>query len=456
MSKAILLTTGWSENYWKDSNQINFTSSLSNLTSINLETLANSCPLVGIGIYGNAKGKDFSYKPIEYIQISKIAIYDEKQYFYFERIGTSSILSSTLKAKLLAREFVTTLSHDRLLQILTDLGEKPPADWLKLLHHPTQTNGHKHIIEEKPSEFTIHDGERFRSNSEKKIYEVLKKKKVLFFVNPSARLGGQNLKREPDFLVCQEGKWGVLEVNGDEFHPNAAKDHDRARLFKDYGLFFIEAFSADECTNKPEWVVERFLNLLTKSSISQHVHLQEEFNATNTELKNQLNQAKQKVQLLQSQFESVQTSKADEITQLRIQLEQTSQKIESLQKQLNSTQANKIEEIRKLAESSEQVKKSYQNQLATLHANKTNELNKLTMELDESKKHIQSLQNEFALGNNTFESENHKLITELKQKTRTIQELEEQLKPDWVVYILVGLVILAAFLAGMAIMVAVS
>jgi len=206
MNTALLLTTGWTENFWQDRKVIDFGFNFSNLTSIDLVTLANSCPLVGIGIYGNAKGHDFSYKPVEYIRIDKITTHDKKQYFYFERIGTSSILSSTFKAKLLARELVTKLPHEALLKILTDLGEKPPADWLKLLHNPTPTNGHKHVIEEEPSKFTIHDGVTFRSNTESRIYEAFKKKNVLFFVNPPAILGGQGKKREPDFLVCQDGK----------------------------------------------------------------------------------------------------------------------------------------------------------------------------------------------------------------------------------------------------------
>jgi len=60
-----------------------------------------------------------------------------------------------------------------------------------------------------------HDGLRFRSKSEIKIYDELKKRHVLFFANATAVLGGKNTKREPDFLICQNGKWGILEVIGE-------------------------------------------------------------------------------------------------------------------------------------------------------------------------------------------------------------------------------------------------
>ena len=111
-----------------------------------------------------------------------------------------------------------------------------------------------------------YDGLRFRSRSEIKVYEALKKRSVLFFANATAVLGGKDVKREPDFLVCQNGKWGILEVMGEQYHPTttAMRDHDRARLFKDYGLFYIEFYDATKCYNNPEGVVDDFLERLSK------------------------------------------------------------------------------------------------------------------------------------------------------------------------------------------------
>jgi hypothetical protein len=111
-----------------------------------------------------------------------------------------------------------------------------------------------------------HDGLRFRSRAETRVYDALKGRHVLFFPNAAAILGGKqgDEKREPDFLVCAGGKWGVLEVMGERYHPGAtaARDHERARLFKDYGLHFIEFYDAARCGLEPEAVVDDFLRRL--------------------------------------------------------------------------------------------------------------------------------------------------------------------------------------------------
>ena len=60
-------------------------------------------------------------------------------------------------------------------------------------------------------------------------------------------------------VVC-EGKTGILEVNGP--HHTADADHERARLFKQHGIAVVEHFTASECHDMPDDVVERFLRLL--------------------------------------------------------------------------------------------------------------------------------------------------------------------------------------------------
>ncbi len=53
---------------------------------------------------------------------------------------------------------------------------------------------------------------------------------------------------------------------GEQYHPSttAMRDHDRARLFKDYGLFYIEFYDAAMRYNDPDRVVDDFLNRLLK------------------------------------------------------------------------------------------------------------------------------------------------------------------------------------------------
>jgi hypothetical protein len=118
------------------------------------------------------------------------------------------------------------------------------------------------------TESTIdHDDLRFRSGAEVAIYDELCKRSLLFFPNAAAVLCrglGRKEKREPDFLICHKGKWGILEVMGDAYHKNAAKDHERARLFKLAGVLCVEFFSADDCINSPSWVVDKFLSILSQ------------------------------------------------------------------------------------------------------------------------------------------------------------------------------------------------
>ena len=116
------------------------------------------------------------------------------------------------------------------------------------------------------TEMTVkYDELSFRSRAEIAVYDDLKKRGLLFFPNAAAVLGGNNPeKREPDFLICNKGKWGILEVMGDAWHTTATKDHDRARLFKNHGVLCVEFFNASECTTNPSNVVDRFLGILSQ------------------------------------------------------------------------------------------------------------------------------------------------------------------------------------------------
>jgi len=107
---------------------------------------------------------------------------------------------------------------------------------------------------------------RFRSESEVKIAEALDKVGVFFIPNCKARLTTPEGRRnkEPDFIICHGGKWGILEVDGEPYHPptRTVEDHRRDRYFKEHGINLVEHFDATECYNKPDDVVGRFLKLL--------------------------------------------------------------------------------------------------------------------------------------------------------------------------------------------------
>ncbi len=110
---------------------------------------------------------------------------------------------------------------------------------------------------------------RFRSQSEVRIAIALDRAGALFLPNCKARLttpqGREN--REPDFLVCYEGKWGILEVDGEPFHPpsRTVQDHERDRLFKSHGIRIVEHFDASECFENAKVVVDGFLDILKRS-----------------------------------------------------------------------------------------------------------------------------------------------------------------------------------------------
>lgn len=107
----------------------------------------------------------------------------------------------------------------------------------------------------------------FRSQTEIKIAEALDRTGVLFYPNSKARLNQAELRvnKESDFLVFHAGKFGILEVDGRDYHQIAADDHERDRLFKRHGIRVIERFDATRCWSAPEQVVEEFLEILSQA-----------------------------------------------------------------------------------------------------------------------------------------------------------------------------------------------
>ena len=117
------------------------------------------------------------------------------------------------------------------------------------------------------SNSTIHTWEnlRFRSKTEIKIAEALDRTGVLFVPNSLARLntakGREN--KEADFLICYNGKWGVLEVDG-PFHTaeRRVEEQERERIFKKNGIKVVERFDSERCYNHPDEVVQEFFKMI--------------------------------------------------------------------------------------------------------------------------------------------------------------------------------------------------
>lgn len=164
------------------------------------------------------------------------------------------------------QEALTATLNGQPYLLMTDmiLPEVAP-DWREKLLKATQVQKVDNQGNNAPYEW---NDLRFRSKSEIKIAQALDKTGVLFFPNCKARLGSISGRenREADFLICYEGKWGILEVDGEIFHSTAAKDHGRDRLFRSYGVRVIERFTADQCYNNPDAVVRQFLTILKKNA----------------------------------------------------------------------------------------------------------------------------------------------------------------------------------------------
>ena len=111
-------------------------------------------------------------------------------------------------------------------------------------------------------------GLRFRSESEIRIAQALDRAGVMYVPNCRARIGSTERRRncEADFLVMLDGKWGVLEVDGEQWHAGlASRDHERDRPFHFHGAHKVQRFDAGECFENPDGVVRKFLALLRRS-----------------------------------------------------------------------------------------------------------------------------------------------------------------------------------------------
>ena len=106
----------------------------------------------------------------------------------------------------------------------------------------------------------------YASQSEVRITQEFEPRQVLFF--PLA-MGiradtGENWRdhREADFLVCNKGTWGILEVS---YHPDRfEKDAEKDAWWKKSGILCVQHYSAERCFRESARVVDEFLTILAK------------------------------------------------------------------------------------------------------------------------------------------------------------------------------------------------
>jgi len=82
---------------------------------------------------------------------------------------------------------------------------------------------------------------------------------VLFFPLPRAAIGATPDMRtmvDPDFVVCNRGRWGVLEVDGSSHEGRKAQDTEKDRLYFAHGIRVVRRYTEEAARDHPEAVAE--------------------------------------------------------------------------------------------------------------------------------------------------------------------------------------------------------
>ncbi len=118
-----------------------------------------------------------------------------------------------------------------------------------------------------------HDGLLFRSQPEINLYDALKKRGVAFAPLPIFLRGGENYQRlEPDFIVLKDGVFAVIEVDGDNFHPETpSAARARLKLLEDAGAYILRV-NAITCSTAEfaETCADNILNDIATHKHNRH------------------------------------------------------------------------------------------------------------------------------------------------------------------------------------------
>jgi hypothetical protein len=131
---------------------------------------------------------------------------------------------------------------------------------------PNQSLITEKVFARKRKQILTYNEMKFGSKSEIRIAQELERRKVLFFPLPLAVRAdtGEMYEdhREIDFLVCDNGRWGILEV---AFHQDRyEKDSEKGGWFKKSGILCVEYYTAERCYEETSKVVDEFLSILSK------------------------------------------------------------------------------------------------------------------------------------------------------------------------------------------------
>jgi hypothetical protein len=132
--------------------------------------------------------------------------------------------------------------------------------------NPNQAVVTEKVFSKKDKNILIYNEMKFASKTEIRIAQELENRKILFFPLPLAVRADTgnfyNDHREVDFLICQDGTWGILEVS---FHQDRyEKDSEKDSWFKKSGILCIQHYTAERCWEHSRQVVDEFLSILAQ------------------------------------------------------------------------------------------------------------------------------------------------------------------------------------------------
>lgn len=132
--------------------------------------------------------------------------------------------------------------------------------------HPNQALITAKAFEKRGQQPLVYNEMRFATKAEIRIAQELETRNVLFFPLPLAvryETGNfYNDHREVDFLICNDGVFGILEVS---HHTNRyEQDKEKDAWFKKSGILCVEHYTTERCLDAPDKVVDEFLGVLAK------------------------------------------------------------------------------------------------------------------------------------------------------------------------------------------------
>lgn len=132
--------------------------------------------------------------------------------------------------------------------------------------NPNQALISEKVFARKGKNILMYSEMKFASKTEIRIAQELENRKILFFPLPLAVRADTgnfyNDHREVDFLICQDGTWGILEVS---FHQDRyEKDSEKDSWFKKSGILCIQHYTSERCWEHPRQVVDEFLSILAQ------------------------------------------------------------------------------------------------------------------------------------------------------------------------------------------------